>query len=71
MTERKSFLASTGVMGPLVGLIVFAVNNFLLKGDVISSADISTIIDQASLVIGSLIGIWGRVMATKQIGGRA
>lgn len=65
MDGVKSFLTSTGVMGPLVMLIAWALKQFF-KIDV-GPADIQPIIDNGILVIGALVGIYGRIKATKQV----
>lgn len=65
MDGVKSFLTSTGVMGPLVALIAFGVKT-VFKIDV-GPADIQPIIDNGLLVIGSLVAIWGRIRATKKV----
>jgi len=71
MNESKPFFASLGVMGPAAGVIVFILNNFVFKSQVISEADVSELINQATIIWTAATGIIGRWKATKTIGGRA
>lgn len=66
MDGVKSFLTSTGVMGPLVGLICWGLK-LVFKID-IGPADIQPIIDNGLLVAGAVVGIYGRIAATKKVG---
>lgn len=68
MKGTKPFYLSLGVMGPLIGLIVMALNTFLFKGSVLSEADVTELVNAVSAVIGMLAGIWGRWKASRQIG---
>ena len=68
MNGTKKFYASIGVMGPLIGLIVMALNTFVFKGAVISEADVTELVNQITAVIAMLTGIWGRWKASSRIG---
>lgn len=65
--ETKSPLKSLGIVGPLVALAVFGVNQFF-PGLGLTEAEVSGLVDQVSLVAGALLGIYGRWRATKRIG---
>ena len=68
MNGSKSVFASLGIMGPLSGLIVMLLNNFVFKGSIITEADMIELVNQVSAVWGMVTGIIGRYRATKTIG---
>ena len=67
MNDTKSPLASIGIMGPLLGIAVMLLNTYFFKGSVITDADTTTIINEGSLLLGALMGIYGRWKATKTV----
>lgn len=66
MDGVKSFLKSTGVMGPLIAIIAWGAKKAF--GIDVGAADIQPIIDNGLLVAGAIAGLVGRIRATKQIG---
>jgi hypothetical protein len=66
MIDRKHPLQSIGVMGPAIGLVVFAANQFK-PGLGLTTADVGGFIDHLDLVISSIIAIYGRWSATKEV----
>lgn len=69
MNDTKPAIASLGIMGPVVSLIVMAVNQFWLKGNYITDADVTTIINEVAGIVAAVTGIYGRWKATKAISG--
>lgn len=67
MNTGKAAVASVGFMGPVLAVIVLALNQFVFKGNVITDADVSSTIDHVTAVIGLVTGAWGRWRATKAI----
>jgi len=65
--ETKSPLKSLGILGPLAGLVIFAVN-WKFPGLGLTEAEVSGLIDQVALIAGALLGIYGRWRATTRIG---
>ena len=66
METKKSPFKSVGIMGPLVALVVYAVNQFF-PGLGLTEVETSTIVDQVSLVAGAVVGIYGRYRANTAI----
>ena len=66
MLDSKHPLQSIGIMGPAIGLVVFAVNQWK-PGLGLTNADVSGLVDQIDLVISSVIAIYGRWSATKEV----
>ena len=67
MNAGKSAVASVGVMGPALAIIVLLLNQFVFKGTVITDADLTATIDAVTTVIGLVTGIIGRWKATSEI----
>ena len=67
MKQEKGALQSLGVMGPVGGIGLYLLNRWL--GDAITAADIQAVADQVFLLGGTLLGIWGRLKASKKIAG--
>ena len=63
----KSALASLGVMGPALAIIVLLLNQFLFKGNVITDADVTNTVDAVTTLIGLVTGVIGRWKATSPI----
>lgn len=66
-SSGKAAVTSVGVMGPAAAILVLLLNRFVFKGNVITDADVSGLIDLGTSLFGLVTGIWGRVRATKQI----
>lgn len=64
--ETKSPLKSLGILGPAAAILVFIANQFI-PGLGLTEAEVSTIVDQVSLLVGAVLGIYGRWRATKRI----
>lgn len=72
MTKTKSPLESLGSTGPALGFLVWALNR-AFGSDVLSSGDVTTLIDALSVVWTAGTAIYGRWRATKVVvvgGGR-
>lgn len=76
MNDSKSAITSLGIIGPLIGAVVFAVNRYVFGHDVISPDDVSTVqvagsaaVEQLSVLWATGTAIYGRWRATKQITG--
>ena len=72
MYNSKAAITSLGVMGPVVAIAVIAAGMFGLdlSADVAGLPEkIAGVIDQIVTLVGIAVGIYGRVMATKQISG--
>lgn len=66
MEQSKPWWQSTGIVGPLVMLIAWGLKKGV--GIDLGPADIQPIVDNIFLVIGAVLGAYGRVTATKRIG---
>ena len=64
--ETKSPLKSLGILGPAVAILVFVANQFV-PGLGLTEAEVSGVVDNVSLVVGALLGIYGRWRASKKI----
>jgi len=62
--ETKPALSSLGIVGPLVSVLVLGAQ---LLG--VNLGDPSGFTEMVVALIGSAVGIWGRVRATKRIAG--
>lgn len=74
MNDSKSAVTSLGIVGPLIGAAVFAVNRYVFGHDVISADDVNTVqvagsalVEQLSLLWTLVSGIYGRWRASKKI----
>lgn len=67
MNDTKSPLTSVGIMGPVAALVVMGLNQFVFKGNVITDADATTIINEVAGLFAAVTGIYGRWKATKQV----
>lgn len=67
MNGTKSPLASIGIMGPALTLLVYIVNKFVVKADVITENDLTLLIDQGAIIVGTILAVYGRYRATKEI----
>ncbi len=70
MTDFKSFLQSKTIWGALIGLVALLLE---LLGYKISPVDQGLIAEKANEIIalgGTLLAIYGRIVATKQIGSK-
>lgn len=63
----KSAVTSVGVMGPVLAIVVLVLNQFVFKGSVITDADVSSMIDAVTTLVGFVTGIIGRWKANKPI----
>lgn len=61
-------LTSLGVMGPIIAFVIMMVNAWF-GYEVVSVAQLEVHADAVIAAVGFLVGIWGRVRATKMIGG--
>lgn len=66
MNDTKNPLQSLGIMGPLVSLIVLAVN-WKWPGLGMDEATAGSLINQIASVVGLLTGMYGRMRATTQV----
>jgi len=72
MKDTKPFYASLGVMGPLSGLAMVLINQFVFGGnEVITENEIKGVVDAIAVAWTGISGIWGRWRAKTQIGSRA
>lgn len=74
MNDSKSAITSLGIVGPLIGAVVFAVNRYVFGHDVISPDDVSTVqvagsaaLEQMTILWTLASGIYGRWRASKKI----
>lgn len=67
MNGGKSAATSLGFMGPVIAVIVLALNQFVFKGNIITDADVSAFVDTVTTLVGLATGAWGRYRATKTI----
>ena len=68
MTDVKSWLFSKGVWGGLIALIGVLANLFGYTFGLDDQTMLGQQIDNIVTAVGAIIGIYGRVMATKMIG---
>lgn len=61
-------LTSLGVMGPVVAFVIMMVNSWWGE-ELISVAEVEVHANAVIAVVGFVMGIWGRIRATKKIGG--
>jgi hypothetical protein len=71
MTEEKPWYLSKGVLGPLVAVVALIAGAFGVKVDAATQA---LVVDQVIgavsagvALLGAIVGIWGRITATKVI----
>ena len=67
MNDGKAVVTSLGFMGPVIAVIVLALNQFVFKGTIITDADVTGFIDTITTLVGLVTGAWGRYRATKVI----
>lgn len=67
MNDTKSAVTSLGIMGPFAALLVMGLNTFVFKGNIITDADATTIINELAGLFAAVTGIWGRWRATKVV----
>jgi hypothetical protein len=68
MNDTKNPLQSLGILGPLVGVIVWAANNFLFKsGDGVTVNEVTQIINYGSMIFTAVTAIYGRWRASKKV----
>lgn len=67
MNGTKSALNSMGIMGPGIAILVLLLNQFVLKGSIISDADVTSTIDAITSLVGLVAGIIGRWRASKVV----
>lgn len=66
MEGTKNPLQSLGIMGPAVSLIVWLVNKWK-PGLGLDEQMVGSVVDQAALLVGTILGIYGRWKATTEI----
>ncbi len=66
MNDTKNPLQSLGIMGPLVSLVVWGLNNWK-PGLGIDAATVGVVIDQGAILVGTATAIWGRWRATSKV----
>ena len=76
MNDGKSALQSLGIVGPVIGAIVFVVNRYVFGSEVIQPGDVDAVqvagsqaVEAISVLWTSVTAIIGRWRATKQITG--
>lgn len=72
MYQSKAAIKSVGVVGPAIAFIVAGFNaaGVDISGEVAGVTEaVGHLIDNAIILAGAAAGIYGRVRATKQIGG--
>lgn len=72
MYQSKAAVKSVGVMGPVLSILVIALGMFGIdiSEDVAGMPEkIASVIDQVIVIGGLVLGIIGRVRATKEISG--
>jgi len=72
MYQSKAAIKSVGVVGPAVAFIVAGFNaaGIDISGEVAGGTETGRqLIDNAIILIGAGAGVYGRIRATKQIGG--
>lgn len=72
MYQSKAAVKSIGVMGPVLAILVIALGMFGIdiSEDVVGMPEkIASVIDQVIVIGGLVMGIIGRVRATKEISG--
>lgn len=68
MEGTKSPLASLGVMGPLVGIVVWALNQWVFKGtEGVTTSEVTEVIDTGATLWTAVTAIYGRVRASKKV----
>lgn len=70
--QTKAAIKSVGVVGPAVAFIVAGFNaaGIDISGEVAGVTEaVGYLIDNAIILIGAGAGVYGRIRATKQIGG--
>ena len=67
-TGTKGPFSSLGVMGPVVGMVVYVLNARYGAG-VLPDADAVSIVQNLSLAFTGLTGVWGRIRAVKKVSG--
>lgn len=67
MDSGKSAVGSLGFMGPVIAVVVLVLNQFVFKDNIITDADVTTLIDAVTTFVGLITGAIGRLKATKQI----
>ncbi|HEX3064047.1 MAG TPA: hypothetical protein VHQ39_01140 [Dongiaceae bacterium] len=67
MSETKPAFASIGVMGPAISLAVMALNSWVFKGNIVTDADVTTVINEIAGIVAAVTGIYGRWKATRQV----
>lgn len=67
MNDGKAAVTSLGFMGPVIAVIVLALNQFVFKGTIITDADVAGTIDHVTALIGLATGAYGRLRAKKVI----
>lgn len=66
MNETKPAYQSVGIMGPLIGLVVFICNR-AWPGLGITDTDVAPMVDAGSAIFTGLTALYGRYAATKQV----
>lgn len=64
----EGMLTSLGVMGPVIAMVVMLINTWWGK-TLIDVATLEVHVNAVIAVIGFVLGIYGRIRATKKIGG--
>ena len=67
MTDGKSAVASLGIMGPALAVLVLLLNQFVFKGNIITDGDVTGVIDGVTTFVGLITGVIGRWRATRPI----
>lgn len=69
MGSDKSAVTSIGVMGPAIGIVVYLLNQYVFKGNILQTPEAQNLVDLLSTVWITATGIYGRWRATQQITG--
>lgn len=67
MNGTKTAVTSLGIMGPGIAILVLLLNQFVLKGSIISDADVTSTIDAITSLVGLVTGVIGRWRASKVV----